>query len=378
MKRARVLIPIVLVVVLGVFVWDRTRFGSGAAPKARAEVAPESRVVAGLGRIRPDGDLLEVGADVSRRVARLLVQEGQTVKKGDVLAYLDNHDELVASANYAESQYEGGKDQLKYRSTLEQANIEKAEAELKSVQQLAPQGIQVQEYTAEKCRIELDLAKKEAKRLERLVEKGSASREELERKNTEMAQRTKQLDAAESELARLKAAFPLDEAKAKAVLESARANLKYVAASVDVPSLKKNLDLARARVESSVVRAPVDGYVLRIRTRPGETVKNTGVVTLGDLKTMWVVAEVYENELRRVREGQTAKITAAALAEPLTGRVVRVGRLINRQTVFDLDPAAVTDARVAEVHIRLDRAEAASALVNLQVTALIDVDPSQP
>ena len=90
---------------------------------------------------------------------------------------------------------------------------------------------------------------------------------------------------------------------------------------------------------------------------------------------MWVLAEVYENDLLRIKEGQTATITAAALAEPLYGRVTQVGRLISRQAVVDVDPTAATDVRVAEVLVRLDRAEPAARMINLQVTVRIDVGP---
>jgi HlyD family secretion protein len=96
---------------------------------------------------------------------------------------------------------------------------------------------------------------------------------------------------------------------------------------------------------------------------------------MGQLRTMWVLAEVYENDLLRIKEGQTATVTAAALAEPLYGRVTLVGRLISRQAVVDVDPTAATDARVAEVLVRLDRAEPAARMINLQVTVRIDVRP---
>src|SRR5439155_13853368 len=175
---------------------------------------------------------------------------------------------------------------------------------------------------------------------------------------------------------RQKAAFQINKAKAKANLDSARANLKDYQANIDLESLGKSMEQARARLNSSIVRAPADGQILKIRTRPGEGVRNPGGLTMGKLSTMWVLAEVYENDLLRIKEGQTAMVTAAALAEPLSGRVTLVGRLISRQTVVDVDPTAATDARVAEVLVRLDRAEPASRMINLQVTVRIDVEPA--
>jgi HlyD family secretion protein len=336
-----------------------------------AAVEPVTTVAA-LGRIRPEGGIIDVGADAVRRVARLMVDEGQTVKKGDILAYLDNYAEVMASVTYGESQLEGGKSQLKSRTALEQANIDKAELELKSVEQLTPLEIQVQEQTAEKNRLELALAQQEAKRLAALADKGSASREDADKKASEVAQKIIQVASAEAELKRMKAAFAINRAKAQASLDFARANLKYYQVNIDIESLVKNLDLTRTRMSNAIVQAPTDGQILKIRTRPGEVMRKEGVLTMGNLSTMEVLAEVYETDLMRLQPGQPAKITADALAEPLTGRVVVVGRLINRQTVFSVDPAAPTDARVAEVRIRLEQPEPAARLVNLQVTAIID------
>lgn len=344
-------------------------------PKTPAPPDTTIRQVAALGRIRPEDGTIDVGADATRRVARLLAEEGQSVKKGEILAYLDNHEDMQAAAAFAEAQYEGGKAQLTYRTALEQANIAKAEAELRSVEELTPLDIAVQELTVEKGRQELELAQKEAKRLDKLVDKGSASREDLDKKTTEVAQRTIQLKSSSEELRRQKAAFKINQAKAQANLDSARANQKYYQASIDLESLGKSMEQARARLNSSIVRAPADGQILKIRTRPGEVVRNPGVLTMGNLSTMWVLAEVYENDLLRIKEGQTATVTATALAQPLSGRVTLVGRLISRQTVFDVDPTAATDARVAEVLVRLDRVEPAARMINLQVTVRIDVEP---
>ena len=333
------------------------------------------RVVAALGRIRPEGGTIDVGADAMRRVGYLLVEEGQLVKKGDILAYLDNHEEMKAATAYAEAQLAGGKTQFAQRTALEQANIAKVEAELKSIEELTPLDIAIQELTVEKNKQELDLAQKEANRLEKLVQKGSASREDFEKKTAEVGQRTLMHRSSQEEVKRLKTAFTLNKAKAQASLDSARANLKYYQASIDLDSLGKSLDQARVREKNSVVTSPANGQVLQIHTQPGEVVRNPGILTMANLKKINVIAEVYESDLLRIKEGQRATITATALAKPLSGRVTLVGRLIKRQTVFNANPTAATDARVGDVWIRLDDAEQAARLINLQVTVQIDVAP---
>ena len=131
-------------------------------------------------------------------------------------------------------------------------------------------------------------------------------------------------------------------------------------------------DLARAEaaLDASSVRAPAAGQVLTIHTHAGERIGADGVLDLGNTAQMEVVAEVYETDIGNVRVGQKATVTAAALPEPITGTVERVGLTIGKQSVFDINPAADTDARVVEVHIRLHADERAASLTNLQV----DVD----
>ena len=96
------------------------------------------------------------------------------------------------------------------------------------------------------------------------------------------------------------------------------------------------------------------------------------ILTMADLESMCVVAEIYETDLLRLQEGQKVVVTAAALPRPLTGQVLFVGRSINQQAVYDLDPASPSDSRVAEIRILLDDAHPASRLVNLQVAVAIE------
>jgi multidrug efflux pump subunit AcrA (membrane-fusion protein) len=142
------------------------------------------------------------------------------------------------------------------------------------------------------------------------------------------------------------------------------------AAQVRADVAQAELLRARAELDTSSVRSPIAGRVLTVHTHAGERIGSAGVLDLGDTAHMEVVAEVYESDVGGVYVGQPATVTASALAAPLTGAVERVGLTIGKQSVFDINPAADTDARVIEVHIRLDESAAAAALTNLQV----DVD----
>ena len=58
------------------------------------------------------------------------------------------------------------------------------------------------------------------------------------------------------------------------------------------------------------LHAPITGYVLAINVREGSYVTPaTEIYTLADLSTLWVLADLYENEISNVHLGQDAKIT---------------------------------------------------------------------
>ncbi len=132
---------------------------------------------------------------------------------------------------------------------------------------------------------------------------------------------------------------------------------------------------ARAELALSTVDSPIDGQVLEIHARASERVGPDGILELGDTSVMYAVAEVYETDIGRVRVGQTATVASPALAEPLTGRVERIGLKIGKRDVLSTDPVADADARVVEVRVRLDHPERAAALTNLRVDVVIGAEP---
>ena len=136
--------------------------------------------------------------------------------------------------------------------------------------------------------------------------------------------------------------------------------------------------LERARVELSLgeLRAPVAGTVLKLHTWPGERTGPEGVLELGNLDELHIVAVVYETDVMRVRRGQTARILVNGSPEPLRGEVVEVDWEIRRKDVLNTDPVADIDARVVEVRVRVNSADAPklSRLTNLQVQVVIKED----
>jgi HlyD family secretion protein len=129
---------------------------------------------------------------------------------------------------------------------------------------------------------------------------------------------------------------------------------------------------ARAELERAHVYSPIDGRVLKVHAREGERVGQDGIVELGKTDQMFAIAEVYEEDVARLRIGQHAMVKSPALSAPLTGSVDWINLRVAKQDIFNNDPAAAKDARVVEVEIRLDDSHAAEALTHLQVEVEIE------
>ncbi len=141
-------------------------------------------------------------------------------------------------------------------------------------------------------------------------------------------------------------------------LAAEQARLKAVKAQAD-----GNLSAARRQLEAAMagteLRAPVDGTVLKIARQLGQKLGSDPAVQMGDLSTMYVVSQVDEGDLLRLKPGMAATITAQPLSKPLHGRIEDIDRLID------------TQARLGEVRIRLDSTEPASRMVGMQVDVAI-------
>jgi HlyD family secretion protein len=122
---------------------------------------------------------------------------------------------------------------------------------------------------------------------------------------------------------------------------------------------------------------------LKISAVPGEATGPTQpILQLADTATMTVVAEVYETDVKQLRArcqaGRVrARVASRALPQELTGIVVpeRIGTVISRNTVLDVDPTADADRRVFEVPVTLDQPAVAAQYVNLQVQVFLEPAP---
>jgi HlyD family secretion protein len=341
------------------------------------EVAPPQQVsVVALGRLEPQGEVIKVGGPTTERIARLEVAEGDVVKQGEVLAYLESYEERKAERDYAASQLAEARLKLNAETEYGQAQIQEAQTRLQQVDRPELFEIQAQQATVRQLEAELSLERIDLDRFQNLFEEGATSRQDLDQQISATRQVEERLNSAKAELIRLESSRSSNLSNAQAQVQSQRASLERSRSQIEVDSAARNLQLANAKLERTIIRAPQGGEVLRIISHQGEAIAEEGILEMGNTQQMFVVAEVYETDVKRVRLGQQATITSrnGAFDTPLTGKVERIGSQIFKNNVLDDDPAANADARVVEVKIRLEDSQPVAQLTNLQVDVNINVN----
>jgi HlyD family secretion protein len=134
--------------------------------------------------------------------------------------------------------------------------------------------------------------------------------------------------------------------------------------------VKVNADLANTEL-----RAPIDGQVLRIHARVGERPGDKGILEIGDSNRMQALIEVYESDIDRVRIGQPVRLISenGGFQGELKGTIERINPQVRQREVLSTDPTGDADARIVEVRVHLDPADArrVRSLTGLKVIARI-------
>jgi HlyD family secretion protein len=351
--------------------------GSAASPSPSPVVLPKPTSVTALGRLEPQGEVIRIAAPTEgSRVAQLLVRQGERVKPGQVIAILDSRDRLQAAVLRAQEQVRLARAKLiQIRAGAKQGEINAQAAEIARLRADGQGNIAAQEAKIARLKAELANAQTDYERNQALFEDGaiSASQRDSSRLARDVAQRS--LEEAKLTLTRSRANLNEELNKARSTL-SRIAEVRPVDVQVLEMELRNSVAAvaqALADLELAYIRAPQAGQVLKVHTWAGEVVGTEGIVEIGRTGQMFVVAQVYESDIKRVRTGQTATISSDAFEGRLQGQVADVGLQIFKQDVLDTDPTAAADARVVEVKIRLnsESSQRVASLTNLEVTVKI-------
>jgi membrane fusion protein, heavy metal efflux system len=154
---------------------------------------------------------------------------------------------------------------------------------------------------------------------------------------------------AESALRNAQRIVTLDEklfasdALARAELDQARSDLSAAEADRDAAAQQlASIGIDSASIESirlgktapgaqSAIRAPIAGIVVEKLINPGQLLQAGGApaFTIADLSTVWVMGNVFENDIGAVAKGQAVSVTTGASSDVFHGTVDYVSALVD-------------------------------------------------
>lgn len=351
-------------------------------PKDLAKVSTAKVAVTALGRIQPEGKITYLSAPNSIngvRVEKLMVKEGDKVKTGQVLAYLEDYNRATTALQQALDKLQVAKASLaQVKSGAKTGDINAQKATIARLESQLKGEVAAQEATIARIQAQVDNAQTENERYQKLYKQGGISASIADSKAL-------QLKTTQQQLAEAKATLTRTQNTLQDQIKEAKARLKSISevrlvdvdlAQTEVKSATTAVKQAKADQDLTYIKSPIDGTVLKIHAKNGEVISTSGFAEIGNLSQMYVVAEVYQTDIEKVRAGQKVTITSPAFSGKLKGTVSEVGWQVDKQSIFSLNPGSDTDRKIVQVKVSIDdpaESSRVSRLTNLQVDVAIHI-----
>ena len=287
-----------------VFVIAKAMGGSGSSTeKVATEKAAKRTIIETVnasGKIYPEVEV-KISPDISGEVTELNVEEGDSVKKGQILARI-----------YADI-YALQRDEAASRVNQSSATVDNSQAALESL------------------RANMELAQQTFDRYKKLYDDKVISKAELEQYETTLR-------------------------SAKANYTAAQQNIKSLKAGVQ--STQVGLNRANKDLSRTVLTAPMDGVISSLKIKKGERVAGnsfnigTEMMTVADMAVLEVRVDVGENDIVKINIGDSADVEVDAYNNRKFKGVVTKIASSTKTSAASLTSNDVTNY---EVRIRLDK-----------------------
>ncbi|MBK8148501.1 MAG: efflux RND transporter periplasmic adaptor subunit [Acidobacteria bacterium] len=336
------------------------------------ELAKESELAAAAGTVQSNSyretPAIALVGGVVRRIGAEL---GDNVSKGQTIAVVFSSEFSEAQTRYLalSNEVSNARQNLERRrklATINQPGRTEYDAALKSLK------------SAEAA---LDEMRKRFERTTKLVRIGAASREELEQDTTKLKTAEAEAVEAQNRAKRAESLLGISQETRSEIEEASNVlrNAESERASVRERLLLYGMSPARVDALRSIsqitseiaVTAPISGTVTSRTANPGEVVEaNKELARVTDLSEVWVVAQVFEQQLPRLAVGSGASVTVEAFPDKLfRGRVAYI------------DPKLDEATRTAQVRVELANPERILKLgmyVRVAFGALGDAERTMP
>lgn len=303
-----------------------------------------------------DGNEVVVGSKITGRIVTLAVDDGQWVKAGDLIAVLDQEelkaDRGAASSAIAQARFNAlqSATQAELLERTLPTKVQQAEAQVQQTEAQSQQSdAQAEQARAQLRQAQAQVAQTQAaaakaqdnfNRIKPLVEKDINPPQDLVNAQADLDSAKANELAAEAGVAAAQRAVSASEAgkeavqrtiaAAKAALADAQHEEQQVAVQqrqtealrAAEKQAESNAAAADARFDQTRIYAPASGIVTLRAARQGEVVSpGSPIVTLFDLSSTWVEADVEETYADLIAMGQTLQVRLPSGTE-ISGPVI--------------------------------------------------------
>jgi HlyD family secretion protein len=264
---------------------------------------------------------IDVASKIAGRIDSLLVHEGDTVLKGEVLAVLESK-ELAAKVEQASGamQAAGAKNEMARNGAR-------------------PQELEAAERAYLQAKAQNDLLEKTFKRMSNLYNDSVVSSQEFDQVQTQFISARELMDAA--------------KAKFEMIKEGTRSEDRAAANSVYYQACGAYHE-ATAYMEELSLKCPINGEVEKIISDPGEVIgAGYPVITVIDPSDIWLILQVKEDLMKSFKKGTTFCGVIPALGNQVDSfKVSFISPMADFATWRPTNQKGEFDIRTFEIHMR--------------------------
>jgi HlyD family secretion protein len=359
---------------------------------APSQTEPSRRSVMALGTLEPGNGIVQISSPmIGFHIQKVVVEEGQSVKAGDVLIELDPT-EAQAEVQLARTRLEEAQQRQEAELALASERVKSAELAVQQATSAEPLELEAHKSRLTVTELKKEQSKKDldhAEQLRKLAEP-LASQQQVEQQRVLVEAAAAEHFAAEVAGKRLTQTLAFQKQTASAELRAATQALSLAEKGTGIQSLKQAVSLAELKLAKTKISTTTGGVVLNVLAHPGEVIAQQPLMQITDLDTLVCVAEVDAADVHRLGITHPARITSPAFQDTvLEGKVARLGSVVTQASLQPLDPRKPIDRNVAKVVIFLDSQRVAqlmnkgeqerrTALIGLQVEVEFPLTAAKP
>lgn len=278
---------------------------------------------------RIDGDTVDISSKIQGRIVNVTVREGDSVTAGQVLAWLSSPQQEAIRDSQKARIVSGQRktDQLKRQLATNAEKVRRAR--LYEIQAETDAPARVKEAEAElaaskselaRWEAELEQVRTDAKRYAPLAKSGAVAVQVAEQYKTKedvalasVEAGRKKVAAAEASVQQARAQLhniPIKAADRLTLLREADELREQISsAQADVEADRAALRKIEADLADLTIRAPIAGTILTRSAEPGKVIQpGQTILTMVDLKKLYLRGFVPEGAIGKVKVGQQAKV----------------------------------------------------------------------